>query len=123
MLVLLRRFVNFRCISLQLSIEAESIGFDSGNSERSITRMTNLSSKSEEYLAKVEKELGRYEHPLFQWTAVSVENGIDVLVNLKQKGLHDDAYKFHLAPRELEARAFEWDFQRQLYNYLHDYLI
>lgn len=85
--------------------------------------MTNLPPKSDEYLAMVEKELGRYEHPLFEWRAIPVVNGIDVIVNLKQRGLHDDPYKFHLAPRELEARAFAWDFQRQLYNYLHDYLI
>jgi hypothetical protein len=86
-------------------------------------RMTNVNSKSAEYLAKVERELDRYEHPLFKWTASSVENGVDVFVTLKQTGLHDDPYKFHLAPRELEAKAFAWDFQRQLYNYLHDYLI
>jgi hypothetical protein len=85
--------------------------------------MTSISSKNEEYLAKVEKELGRYEHPLFAWTAMAVESGIDVIVSLKPQGLHEDSYKFHLAPRELEARAFAWDFQRQLYNYLHDYLI
>jgi hypothetical protein len=85
--------------------------------------MTDYASKSEEYLAKVEKELERYEHPLFKWSAYAAENGVDVFVTLKQEGLHDDAYKFHLKPRELEARAFAWDFQRQLYNYLHDYLI
>jgi hypothetical protein len=85
--------------------------------------MTDYASKSEEYLMKVEKELARYEHPLFHWKATQANNGVDVLVTLKQAGLHDDPYKFHLTPRELEARAFAWDFQRQLYNYLHDYLI
>jgi hypothetical protein len=85
--------------------------------------MTDYASKSEEYLAKVEKELARYEHPLFKWSAYAAENGVDVFVTLKPEGLHEDAYKFHLKPRELEARAFAWDFQRQLYNYLHDYLI
>ncbi len=85
--------------------------------------MTDYASKSEEYLAKVEKELARYEHPLFEWTVYSFEDGVDVIVNLKQKGIHEDPYKFHLKPRELEAKAFAWDFQRQLYNYLHDYLI
>jgi hypothetical protein len=79
--------------------------------------------KSEEYLIKVQKELRRYEHPLFDWVAYSAPPGVEVLVYLKFQGLHDDPYKFHLTPRELEANAFEWDFQRQLYNYLHDYLI
>jgi hypothetical protein len=85
--------------------------------------MSDYASKSQEYLTKVEKELARYEHPLFKWQAKTVDSGVDVIVTLKIEGLHDDAYTFHLKPRELEANAFAWDFQRQLYNYLHDYLI
>ncbi len=81
------------------------------------------SSKIAEYLAKVETELARYEHPLFRFEVRASTPGVTVFVRLKQDGLHDDPYKFYLAPRELEARAFEWDFQRQLYNYLHDYLV
>lgn len=80
-------------------------------------------SKAQEYLDKVKSELQRYEHPLFLWEALPSQNGVDVFVRLKIAGLHDDSYRFHLKPRELEARAFAWDFQRQLYNYLHDYLI
>jgi hypothetical protein len=80
-------------------------------------------SKSEEYLDKVQKELSRYEHPLFEWVVYPAQEGVDVLVYLKFQGIHDDPYQFHLAPREIEANAFEWDFQRQIYNYLHDYLI
>ena len=79
--------------------------------------------KAQEYLDTVERELGRYEHPLFQWTARPCERGVEVIVTLKHPHIHDDPYRFYLTPRELEARAFEWDFQRQLYNYLHDYLI
>jgi hypothetical protein len=86
--------------------------------------MSNLpEAKSEMYLSQVRRELSRYEHPLFEWEATSVDRGIKVSVRLKQEGIHDDSYSFYLIPRELEARAFEWDFQRQLYNYLHDYLI
>lgn len=80
-------------------------------------------SKEIEYLRKVEAELSRYEHPLFVWTCRAKDRGVEVTVTLKIEGLHDDPYRFFLAPREIEARAFEWDFQRQLYNYLHDYLI
>jgi hypothetical protein len=75
------------------------------------------------YLEQVETELSRYEHPLFGWYAQIADRGIEVMVYLKQPGLHDDPYRFFLTPRELEARAFAWDFQRQLYNYLHDYLV
>jgi hypothetical protein len=80
-------------------------------------------SKETEYLQKVEAELSRYEHPLFVWTACLKQRGVEVSVRLKIEGLHDDPYRFFLTPRELESRAFPWDFQRQLYNYLHDYLI
>ena len=80
-------------------------------------------SKQSEYLSRVEKELARYEHPLFEWHAQVVDKGIEVIVQLKQQGVHDDPYRFQLIPRELEAKAFQWDFQRQLYNYLHDYLV
>lgn len=75
------------------------------------------------YLKQVETELSRYEHPLFDWQARIADRGIEVIVCLKPSGLHDDPYRFFLTPRELDARAFAWDFQRQLYNYLHDYLV
>lgn len=79
--------------------------------------------KSENYLEKIRTELSKYEHPLFEWIAYPMNEGVDVLVYLKYQGIHDEPYKFHLTSREIESVAFEWDFQRQLYNYLHDYLI
>jgi len=82
-----------------------------------------MSETSEKHLKMVEEQLGRYEHPLFQWDARVVDRGIEVTVRLKYSGIHDDPYRFCLIPRELDDRAFEWDFQRQLYNYLHDYLV
>jgi hypothetical protein len=78
---------------------------------------------NEGHLHKVEEELRRYEHPLFSWEASLVERGVEVVVRLKTSGLHDDPYRFCLIPREIDAQAFAWDFQRQLYNYLHDYLV
>jgi hypothetical protein len=72
---------------------------------------------------KVESELSRYEHPLFNWYAKQIGNDVEVVVTLKVEGLHDDAYRFKLTPREIDSNAFVWDFQRQLYNYLHDYLV
>lgn|SRR5215813_12865486 len=83
----------------------------------------NSEAKEVEYLQRVVKELGRYEHPLFKWEACSVPSGIQVTVSLKQEVSDVGTYRFVLKPRELEARAFQWDFQRMLYNYLHDYLV
>jgi hypothetical protein len=75
------------------------------------------------HLEKVEKELSRYEHPLFEWEARQGARDVEVLVRLKVKGLYDEPYRLCLKPREIEARGFQWDFQRQLYNCLHDYLV
>ena len=77
----------------------------------------------EDRFLKVEAELSRYEHPLFQWEARPLGEGVEVIVTLRVPGLHDDPYRFKLTPREIDANAFAWDFQRQLYNYLHDYLV
>jgi hypothetical protein len=85
--------------------------------------MTDQAKTKEDYLAMVERELARYEHPLFEWEAQPVAQGIQVIVKLKFAGIHDDPYRFLITPRELNAQAFVWDFQRQLYNYLHDYLV
>jgi hypothetical protein len=79
--------------------------------------------KQREHLEKVEKQLSRYEHPLFDWEARQVSGGVEVIVRLKIHGVYDEPYRLCLKPREIEARGFEWDFQRQLYNCLHDYLV
>jgi hypothetical protein len=79
--------------------------------------------EDEKYLLQVRNEISRYEHPLFEWEATQSDQKIKVSVRLKQPGIHDDPYIFYLTRRELDAHAFQWDFQRQLYNYLHDYLI
>ncbi|HEU4387276.1 MAG TPA: hypothetical protein VFV34_05730 [Blastocatellia bacterium] len=85
--------------------------------------MAESNPRTEQHLAKVTSELARYEHPLFTWEAKAGERGIEVTVRLKYRDIHDDPYRFYLTPREIEANAFEWDFQRQLYNYLHDYVV
>ena len=76
-----------------------------------------------EHLDKVEKELSRYAHPLFEWEARSLSAGVEIIIKLKIKDIYDEPYRLVLRPSEIEARGFEWDFQRQLYNCLHDYLV
>ena len=82
-----------------------------------------MDERNSERLEKVRRELSRYEHPLFDWNAAASASGVEVTVNLKQHGIHNDPYRFSLVAREIDAPAFQWDFQRQLYNYLHDYLV
>ena len=46
-----------------------------------------ISNLSQDYLNKVQAELDRYEHPLFQWEASAVDRGIEVIVRLKVSGI------------------------------------
>lgn len=85
--------------------------------------MSEVNRKAKEHLRKVEKELSRYAHPLFEWEACEASAGVDVIIRLKVTGLYDVPYRLGLKPREIEAQGFEWDFQRQLFNCLHDYLV
>ena len=85
--------------------------------------MSEESTKERQYLEKVNQQLSRYAHPLFEWEARNLSSGVEVIIKLKVKGLYDESYRLCLKPREIEARGFEWDFQRQLYNCLHDYLV
>src|SRR2546422_527627 len=85
--------------------------------------MSELKQRSREYLEKVERELLRYEHPLFWWEACESPAGVDITIRLRISGLYDEPYRLCLKPREITANGFQWDFQRQLFNCLHDYLV
>lgn len=86
-------------------------------------KQVDMDACQQAYLEKVIRELARYEHPLFEWEAVTISRGIQVVVRVKVPDSNIEPYSFVLTPRELEARAFQWDFQRLIYNYLHDYLV
>jgi len=75
-----------------------------------------------QYLEQVERELSRYEHPLFNFSAQLVEQGIAVKITLKPEGIYDNPYYFLLIERDLKGKGFPWAFQRQLYDCLHDYI-
>ena len=75
-------------------------------------------------LEKIRAELKRYEHPLFDFEAEDAEGGVAVTVSLKPEiAAEVHQYRFLISDRELAAQKFAWDFQRQLFNYLHDYLV
>ena len=77
----------------------------------------------DELLEKVKRELGRYEHPLFDFDARPAAGGIQVEIRFKPSGVEVHTYQFLLQPREIEHPQFPWSFQRQLYDCLHDYVI
>jgi hypothetical protein len=75
-------------------------------------------------LQRVEHQLRLYEHPLLAFSARSnSSNGVEVIINFKKPPVPVHTYYFTLHPRDLDHPQFEWSFQRQLYDCLHDYLI
>lgn len=78
---------------------------------------------TQELVEKVQAELVRYEHPLFDFAARSAEEGVEVEIRYKPKTADVHDYTFLLRPREIEHTQFPWTFQKQLYDCLHDYII
>ncbi len=74
-------------------------------------------------LEKVRRELERYEHPLFTFSARPAGENVEVVIEYcgPTEGIH--TYTYALRPREMEHPQFPWSFQKQLYDCLHDYII
>jgi hypothetical protein len=74
-------------------------------------------------LEKVEAELRRYEHALMDFSAREHNGSIELVIELKNRGLGLHTYYAPLHPRDIEHPQFPWTLQRYLYDCLHDYLI
>ena len=74
-------------------------------------------------LQRVLDQLGWYEHPLLHFGARAKGEGVEVVIDFKDPAVPVHTYTFELHPRDLEHPQFEWTFQRQLFDCLHDYLI
>ena len=86
-------------------------------------------------LEKVLKELEKYEHPLFDFSAREKGEAVEIIIDsraqdsrAKDLGLH--TYYFEMHPRDPKRHIdgvshpqFAWTFQRQLYDCMHDYLM
>ena len=74
-------------------------------------------------LARVQEQLGRYEHPLMAFDARAKGEGVEIVIRFKDPAVKVHTYYFELHPRDLDHPNFPWTFQRQLYDCLHDYLV
>jgi hypothetical protein len=74
-------------------------------------------------LQRVLDQLAWYEHPLLRFDARAKGEGVEVIIDFRQPPVPVHTYTFELHPRDLDHPQFEWVFQRQLYDCLHDYLI
>jgi hypothetical protein len=73
-------------------------------------------------LEKIQAELKRYDHPLFDFAASEDPKGIRVTISVKVEDVLDP-YSFIIPPRDFQDPRYGWRFQNLLYNYLHDYMI
>jgi hypothetical protein len=74
-------------------------------------------------LDRVLEQLRLYEHPLLDFSAQAKGDGVEVIIKFKNASAPVHTYYFELHSRDLDHPQFEWTFQRQLYDCLHDYLI
>jgi hypothetical protein len=74
-------------------------------------------------LQRVLAQLRLYEHPLLDFDARAKGDAVEVIIRFKDPNVPVHTYFFELHPRDLDHSQFEWTFQRQLYDCLHDYLI
>ena len=74
-------------------------------------------------LDRVTAQLGLYEHPLLNFSARAKSDGVEVIIKFKDPSVPVHTYYFDLHPRDLDDPQFEWSFQRQLYDALHDYFV
>ncbi len=82
--------------------------------------MTSIAS---ERLSRVREELARYEHPLFEFSAREFGEGVEVIIDYRDKAFGMHTYYYQMHPRDLDHPQFTWTFQRQLYDCVHDYII
>jgi len=72
---------------------------------------------------KVRRELEQYEHPLFAFGARAEGEDVVVEIRFKDAAAAVHVYEFTLRAREIDSPQFRWNFQRQLYDCLHDYVV
>ncbi len=74
-------------------------------------------------LERVQEQLRLYEHPILDFGARAKGDAVEVIIKFKDPDIPVHTYYFELHPRDLDHPQFEWTFQRQLYDCLHDYLV
>ena len=74
-------------------------------------------------LERVLAQLQLYEHPLLSFDARAKNEGVEVVIQMAHCNVPVHTYTYEMHERDLDHPQFEWTFQRQLYDCLHDYLI
>ncbi len=72
---------------------------------------------------QVHRELARYEHPLFDFSARERDGKVELIIDCKIQTLGLHTYYLELHPRDFESSQFPWTFQRLLYDGMNDYVV
>ena len=72
---------------------------------------------------KVERQLARYEHPLFRFSTEDRRKGVLLAIDLREGLGFEHHYEINLHEREIENPQFPWTFQKLLYDCLHDFIV
>ena len=78
---------------------------------------------SQPRLDRVLGQLRLYEHPVLNFSARAKGEAVEVIITFKDESIPVHTYYFDLHPRDLDDPQFEWSFQRQLFDALHDYFV
>ncbi|HEV2401326.1 MAG TPA: hypothetical protein VGS27_30605 [Candidatus Sulfotelmatobacter sp.] len=90
---------------------------------RSYATIPFVTEGSNKRLERVLAQLRLYEHPLLNFSARPKGDGVEIIIKFKNESIPVHTYYFDLHPRDLDHPQFEWTFQRQLYDALHDYFV
>ncbi len=74
-------------------------------------------------LERVQQHLKLYDHPLLVFEAHPSGEAVEVMIRFKNPPVPVHTYVFQVHPRDLDSGQFEWTFQRQLYDCMHDYFV
>lgn len=91
-----------------------------------LARGDTISAVAEPVPSRIDRVLSQlrlYEHPLLNFSARPKGEGVEVIIKFKDENVPVHTYYFDLHPRDLDDPQFEWSFQRQLYDALHDYFV
>ena len=88
-----------------------------------ILRSATIAAMSSSRLDRVQQQLRLYEHPLVEFDARAKGEAVEVMIRPRFTDPPVHTYFFELHPRDLDDAQFEWTFQRQIFDCLHDYLV
>ncbi len=103
--------------------EREALTTAGADSRFAIHYNLSVPEPSQIRLERVLAQLRLYEHPLLNFSARTKGEGVEIIIQFKDEVIPVHTYYFDLHPRDLDDPQFEWSFQRQLYDALHDYFV